>query len=485
MSWIQGATVATPEGRPFSQGQFGKYSSVEQVPGGDPNLYAATRLRGDKTSDNDYETAQYKLVTGPDGKQSLQQIGSSWAPVHQDSGMASALAMFLAAATGGAALAGGFGGLGAAGAAAGEAGAGALGANGAFLGEGIASGIGAWDAAAGLSAAEAGALGANGAFLGEGFASGIPAWDTAAGFGAAETGALGANGAFLGEGVPSGVPAWDTAAGFGAETTAGLGSAGLSSADKAALYGPEGYGPGMTGAQTGAYDAVVGATGSKGLADLAAGAANVPGVGKLIQNGTSAVGNWWDRFTDLDPTAWQQGLGALGALNSLFGGGGGQQSGGPQLPGGTLGGFGANNDWTAAQKPQVSSFFDRPAQPRVWAPRPQGYAEGGGVMSMMAEEDGMMAPEEGMAPFGSQAQSFVEGPGGGQDDRVDASLSPGEYVFDADVVSALGDGSNEEGARRLDEMRELIRQRSRSAPPDQIPPKALPPAGYLQQVMQR
>ena len=45
----------------------------------------------------------------------------------------------------------------------------------------------------------------------------------------------------------------------------------MSSADKAALYGSEAaYGPGMTGTQTAAYDAVLSATGSKDLANIAA-----------------------------------------------------------------------------------------------------------------------------------------------------------------------------------------------------------------------
>lgn len=74
---------------------------------------------------------------------------------------------------------------------------------------------------------------------------------------------------------------------------------------------------------------------------------------------------------------------------------------------------------------------------------------------------------------------YVTGPGGGQDDLVQARLSPGEYVFDADSVAALGDGSNEEGARRLDAMREQIRAHKRSAPPEEIPPMAAAPEQYL------
>ena len=42
-------------------------------------------------------------------------------------------------------------------------------------------------------------------------------------------------------------------------------------------------------------------------------------------------------------------------------------------------------------------------------------------------------------------------------------LSDGEYVMDAETVSALGDGSNDAGAKRLDEMRERLRAHKRGA----------------------
>ena len=54
----------------------------------------------------------------------------------------------------------------------------------------------------------------------------------------------------------------------------------------------------------------------------------------------------------------------------------------------------------------------------------------------------------------------IRGIGGGQDDKIPALLSDGEYVFSAQDVSDLGDGSNKEGARRLDEMRKLIRKQA-------------------------
>lgn len=74
---------------------------------------------------------------------------------------------------------------------------------------------------------------------------------------------------------------------------------------------------------------------------------------------------------------------------------------------------------------------------------------------------------------------YVRGKGDGQSDDIPAMLADGEYVFDADVVAALGNGSNEAGAEILDRMREAIRKHKRSAPPGKIPPKAKSPLEYL------
>jgi hypothetical protein len=64
---------------------------------------------------------------------------------------------------------------------------------------------------------------------------------------------------------------------------------------------------------------------------------------------------------------------------------------------------------------------------------------------------------------------YVEGKGDGTSDDITAMLANGEYVFSADVVSALGNGSNKAGADRLDHMVQEIRARARSAPPDKLP----------------
>jgi hypothetical protein len=73
----------------------------------------------------------------------------------------------------------------------------------------------------------------------------------------------------------------------------------------------------------------------------------------------------------------------------------------------------------------------------------------------------------------------VGGAGTGQSDDIPTMLSDGEYVFDADTVAALGDGSSKAGAAVLDKMRQAIRKHKRSAPVNDIPPKAKSPLAYL------
>ncbi len=78
---------------------------------------------------------------------------------------------------------------------------------------------------------------------------------------------------------------------------------------------------------------------------------------------------------------------------------------------------------------------------------------------------------------------YVKGRGDGQSDDIPAMLADSEYVFDADTVAALGNGSSDAGAKFLDKFREAIREHKRSAPTDKIPPKASP-LQYVKQAMQ-
>lgn len=74
---------------------------------------------------------------------------------------------------------------------------------------------------------------------------------------------------------------------------AGLGGAVAGNADKAALLSNAGYGPGMTGAQTSAFDAVAGATGSNTLGAAAADLAGSGGLPAALKTLGGAM-NWTD-----------------------------------------------------------------------------------------------------------------------------------------------------------------------------------------------
>lgn len=77
--------------------------------------------------------------------------------------------------------------------------------------------------------------------------------------------------------------------------------------------------------------------------------------------------------------------------------------------------------------------------------------------------------------------SLVRGGGSGRADTVPAKLSHGEYVFDAEAVAMIGDGSSEEGARRLDRMRENIRKhKGKKLAKGKISPNAKAPEKYLE-----
>lgn len=73
----------------------------------------------------------------------------------------------------------------------------------------------------------------------------------------------------------------------------------------------------------------------------------------------------------------------------------------------------------------------------------------------------------------------VTGPGDGQSDDIPAMLADGEFVFPADVVAALGNGSTKAGSDKLYDMMHSIRAQARSAHPKDLPPPAKSPLDYL------
>ena len=127
---------------------------------------------------------------------------------------------------------------------------------------------------------------------------------------------------------------------------------------------------------------------------------------------------------------------------------------------------------------------------------------GGGSRSMMTPQGGMPqgraqpmnrnrktsyyqygTPPAKMAMGGAlnMVRSYNVGGGAdGRSDDVNAVLSDGEYVFDAETVALLGNGSSEAGADRLDQMREEIRkQKGQHLAKGKISPDAKSPLSYL------
>lgn len=74
--------------------------------------------------------------------------------------------------------------------------------------------------------------------------------------------------------------------------------------------------------------------------------------------------------------------------------------------------------------------------------------------------------------------AYIHGDMGGQDDDVNAKLSNGEYVHSADVVSALGDGNNAAGAKKLADLDRNVRL-YRNQGNGGLPPKVKPIMDYM------
>ena len=146
----------------------------------------------------------------------------------------------------------------------------------------------------------------------------------------------------------------------------------------------------------------------------------------------------------------------------------------PNIPVTPTGNIGAN-DWMygAAGSNQLS-----PAGASIPA-LPSGMMADGGMAHGGMDEDEHI-PEFITGLTGH----YVKGRGDGQSDDIPAMLADGEYVFDAETVAQLGNGSSDAGAEVLDKMRETIRRHKRSAPIDEIPPKSKSPLEYLAETTQ-
>jgi len=86
------------------------------------------------------------------------------------------------------------------------------------------------------------------------------------------------------------------------------------------------------------------------------------------------------------------------------------------------------------------------------------------------------AGREVLDGFRTQIPHHAEG---GTANPVPAKIADGEYVFPAAFVTALGAGDNKRGSEILDGLRTRLRAHKRGAPLDKIPPKAKDPMDYI------
>lgn len=269
--------------------------------------------------------------------------------------------------------------------------------------------------------------------------------------------ALGAGAAGTGAGVGAG----ETAGATGAGTVAGGATSGGALSAASTLPEIVAYGtPGLTGAQIGALGAV-GA--SAAIPEVTAyGNPNTGGFDSSIGYMGSVPSNLGNLQTlggsgeqpgaleqagDYlkDPKNWgtvQRVGGALGALTA------GSAGSSPAGPASSPGGY--QHDVPLSPLPK----FKDPGDLDYFH-----YGEKGGEHQFYQPESDANPQLAGLGQkYGFSTGHLVRGPGTGRSDEIPAQLSDGEYVMDAETVALLGDGSTDEGARRLDEMRQRLRK---------------------------
>jgi hypothetical protein len=133
--------------------------------------------------------------------------------------------------------------------------------------------------------------------------------------------------------------------------------------------------------------------------------------------------------------------------------------------------FSLNDFGGAANNPQL---FNTGANPAAYTPpaATQSFNEGG-------EVDGHNPTFFSPGGLASMENTYVKGEGDGTSDSVAAMLANGEFVIPADVVSKLGNGSNDAGASVLDEFLSTIREHAQRHNPKELPPDSKGPLAYL------
>jgi hypothetical protein len=202
------------------------------------------------------------------------------------------------------------------------------------------------------------------------------------------------------------------------------------------------------------------ASGAGGAAAGGAGGAAAGGAGGAAAGGTSMLNRVGQ-------------MAALGLVaNAALGGGGGQSGGATPAP--------QRNDQNASRPLPEVEFSRTRTQPTGDMRR---YAIAGGEQDFYEDNELPEMPRTAAAMGGLMRAAqgrYVKGDGHGREDRIPALLSDGEYVFDAETVSMLGDGSSDAGAKKLDQMREQIRKhKAGGLARGRMSPDAKDPSRYL------
>jgi hypothetical protein len=103
----------------------------------------------------------------------------------------------------------------------------------------------------------------------------------------------------------------------------------------------------------------------------------------------------------------------------------------------------------------------------------------GGSMQERTLPEGHNAQFFSEGGLGSIKHRYVKGDGDGTSDSIPAMLANGEFVIPADVVSSLGNGSNDSGAKVLDLFLNTVREHKQKHDAKHLPPDSKGPLGYL------
>lgn len=152
------------------------------------------------------------------------------------------------------------------------------------------------------------------------------------------------------------------------------------------------------------------------------------------------------------------------------------------------------NEAIQKMSPEQQEYFNRPSVQWDWNKlQSDANAQNMGLSEYMATywpqvTSGAYNAPAAMAMGGAYAGGgamgavarLVRGGGSGRDDTINARLSDGEYVMDAETVAMLGDGSTDAGARRLDSMRAQLRKhKGKTLAKGKFSPNAKSPLAYL------